>query len=127
MRLIPFALLALVLLFPADLDAREEGRIVRLPESLALTPDGTTLVFSWHGDLWRAPLDGGAARRLTFHPGRAHRLQRLCRRRPVRFPMLRQGLPRHRLAPGLQPCLQQRLHPRVGPCRRIRRTDRRDR
>ena len=68
MRRIPLCLLALVLLWPSPLHAEEEGRLVRLPESLALTPDGSTLVFSWHGDLWRAPLAGGAARRLTFHP-----------------------------------------------------------
>lgn len=68
MRLIPLCILAAVLLWPAGLEAREEGRLVRMPESLALTPDGKTLIFSWHGDLWRASIDGGAARRLTFHP-----------------------------------------------------------
>lgn len=68
MRRIPLCLLALVLLWPAAVQAEEQGRLVRLPESLALTPDGSTLVFSWHGDLWRAPLAGGTARRLTFHP-----------------------------------------------------------
>ena len=68
MRLISLCVLAAVLLWPAGLEARDEGRLVRLPESLALTPDGKTLIFSWHGDLWRASIDGGDARRLTFHP-----------------------------------------------------------
>ena len=30
---------------------------------------GGTLVFTAEGDLWRAPLAGGVARRLTTHPG----------------------------------------------------------
>ncbi len=33
-----------------------------------LTPDGKTVVFSWRGDIWSAPVDGsGQARRLTIH------------------------------------------------------------
>lgn len=42
---------------------------VRLAESTALSPDGSTLVFSWRGDLWQVDSAGGAARRLTANPG----------------------------------------------------------
>ena len=34
----------------------------------ALSPDGTSVVFSWRGDLWRAPSAGGEAVRLTSGP-----------------------------------------------------------
>jgi len=69
-----FALLLLVTLLPAGLvataDAREGERenAMRLMESMSLTPDARTVVFSWRGDLWRVPVAGGPARRLTSHP-----------------------------------------------------------
>ncbi|MDF1699888.1 MAG: S41 family peptidase [Planctomycetota bacterium] len=69
MRLSLVALLATLVLWPAAVAADERGEAVRLPESMAVTPDGKTLVFSWRGDLWRAPLlRVTAAERLTFHP-----------------------------------------------------------
>ncbi|MES1227741.1 MAG: hypothetical protein ABUL72_03665, partial [Armatimonadota bacterium] len=34
----------------------------------ALSPDGSTLAFSWQGDIWTVPSQGGMARRLTVHP-----------------------------------------------------------
>ncbi len=42
---------------------------VDLARHPALSPDGATLVFSWRGDLWKAPAAGGAAVRLTSSPG----------------------------------------------------------
>ena len=33
----------------------------------SLTPDGKTVVFAWRGDIWRAPVAGGTATRLTIH------------------------------------------------------------
>ena len=45
---------------------------VDLPRYPSISPDGSTIVFSWRGDLWRAPVDGGQATRLTSHPGREH-------------------------------------------------------
>ncbi len=43
---------------------------VRLALGPALSPDGSTVAFSWRGDLWSVPAAGGVARRLTVHPGR---------------------------------------------------------
>ncbi|MCG9895938.1 MAG: S41 family peptidase [Fimbriimonadaceae bacterium] len=37
------------------------------PRSLALSPDGTKLAFSWRGDLWIADSNGGRAVALTSH------------------------------------------------------------
>jgi len=33
-----------------------------------ISPDGKVLIFSWQGDLWRVPVEGGPATRLTVHP-----------------------------------------------------------
>ncbi|MFQ3610350.1 MAG: S41 family peptidase [Fimbriimonadales bacterium] len=40
-------------------------RFARFP---APSPDGKQVAFSWQGDLWLAPMEGGPARRLTVHP-----------------------------------------------------------
>lgn len=59
--LIASALIAL----SVNVTAREE---IYLGSSPALSPDGKTLVFTWRGDIWSAPSQGGAAKRLTRHP-----------------------------------------------------------
>lgn len=41
---------------------------VNFPRYPSLSPDGRQIVFSWRGDLWRAPSEGGSALRLTAHP-----------------------------------------------------------
>lgn len=41
---------------------------VDLPRYPAVNPEGTVVVFSWRGDLWKAPASGGGAVRLTSHP-----------------------------------------------------------
>jgi tricorn protease len=35
-----------------------------------ISPDGTRVAFTWRGDVWSAPAQGGQARRLTTHPAR---------------------------------------------------------
>ncbi len=45
---------------------------VDLPRFPSISPDGSTVVFSWRGDLWTVPFEGGRAIRLTSHPGREH-------------------------------------------------------
>lgn len=41
---------------------------VGFPQHPCLTPDERFIVFSWLGDLWSVPTEGGAATRLTSHP-----------------------------------------------------------
>ena len=58
---------ALILLFLTSmmcLANAEEGRLLRFPSS-----NGTDVVFSYAGDLYKAPLAGGEAIRLTSHEG----------------------------------------------------------
>jgi len=42
----------------------EEARWIRYP---AISPDGSRIAFSFRGDLWLVPVDGGEARPLTSH------------------------------------------------------------
>ena len=41
---------------------------VALPQMPSISPDGQSVVFSWHGDLWKIPAGGGMADRLTSNP-----------------------------------------------------------
>ena len=61
------SVLAAFLLLAATAAAAEP---VRLANNPALSPDGQTLAFDWGGDVWTVPTAGGAARQITFHPGR---------------------------------------------------------
>ena len=44
------------------------GYPIRLVTSPAISPDGKSVAFSWRGDIWLVPSQGGTARRLTTHP-----------------------------------------------------------
>ncbi len=52
------------LLFPILAAGAEEGRFMRTPDI-----HGSTIVFTYEGDLWSVPASGGTAVRLTSHPG----------------------------------------------------------
>ena len=41
---------------------------IRLASDLAVSPNGKQIAFFWRGDVWSAPIIGGAARQLTHHP-----------------------------------------------------------
>ena len=58
--------LTLILLLTAAVSAsaQEEARLLRFPAT-----NGTDVVFSYAGDLWTVPIDGGQASRLTSHIG----------------------------------------------------------
>lgn len=60
---------------PTVLAADSDGRAVEassgtvsLPRFPSVSPDGSQVVFSWGGDLWKVETSGGAAMRLTSHP-----------------------------------------------------------
>ncbi|HEX6203835.1 MAG TPA: S41 family peptidase [Thermoanaerobaculia bacterium] len=61
-RLLPLAL-AVALVVPAA-GAAGQTKLLRFPDV-----HGDRVVFTYAGDLWLAPTDGGMARRLTAHPG----------------------------------------------------------
>lgn len=58
-------LCCLVLAWPVRADEP-----IFLASNPALSPDGKLLAFGWAGDVWVAPVTGGAARPLTRHPAR---------------------------------------------------------
>jgi tricorn protease len=61
-RIILFSLLAFAL--AATLSAADEARLLRFPAT-----NGREIVFSYAGDLYRVPVNGGEAVRLTSHAG----------------------------------------------------------
>jgi tricorn protease len=56
-------LLALAVFGPST-DGAAQTRLLRFPAI-----QGDRVVFTYGGDLWSAPVDGGTATRLTSHPG----------------------------------------------------------
>src|SRR5688572_25012054 len=52
----------------ADAAAQQPQGNVSLPRMPSISPDGQTIVFSWHGDLWSVPAAGGNAIRISSHP-----------------------------------------------------------
>lgn len=61
----PHPLAGKTIAVPAPL---EQGS-VDLPRFPSMSPDGSSICFSWRGDLWRVDAAGGQATRLTAHPG----------------------------------------------------------
>ena len=60
-----FTILTLAATFSAGISARaDEARLLRFPAT-----NGTEVAFSYAGDLWTVPVQGGVARRLTSHIG----------------------------------------------------------
>ncbi len=41
---------------------------IQFPDTPSLSPNGNTIYFSWNGDLWTVPVNGGIARQITTHP-----------------------------------------------------------
>jgi tricorn protease len=64
MRKVLFAAIVGVLSLASAAIAGVPGRFMQYP-----TISGETIVFTYEGDLWSVPVAGGAARRLTNHPG----------------------------------------------------------
>jgi tricorn protease len=62
-RLLTLLVVAGILL-PAGLTAQDDRPFARYP---AISPDGRTVAFSFQGDIWTVPVDGGRALRLTIH------------------------------------------------------------
>lgn len=63
MRIFLFLLIG-SLIFTHSLSAQETPKWLRYP---AISPDGTTIAFTYKGDIFRVPKDGGVAQQLTFH------------------------------------------------------------
>ena len=63
-----FTLLLLTLCMTAIGAAAQPDGNVGLPRFPSISPDGSTVVFSWRGDLYKVPSTGGQAVRLTSHP-----------------------------------------------------------
>ncbi len=49
-----------------------EPEPIRMLRDFALSPDGSTLVFSWAGDIWQVESEGGNAVQLTRDPANDH-------------------------------------------------------
>lgn len=58
-------ILGTLILVSALTQAEQPIRMGSFPE---LSPDGSSILFSWHGDIWTASSKGGKAERLTTHP-----------------------------------------------------------
>ncbi|MCO6477952.1 MAG: PD40 domain-containing protein [Phaeodactylibacter sp.] len=65
----PRTIIPLLLLLTTTLFAQENPLWMRYP---AISPDGTAIVFSYKGDLYRVPAEGGLAYPLTLHEAYDH-------------------------------------------------------
>lgn len=69
-RSLTWPMLALIMLSASAVmsAATASSGNVDLPRYPSISPDGSTVVFSWRGDLWKVGANGGTALRLTRHP-----------------------------------------------------------
>src|SRR5690606_34525148 len=64
--LLAFAAIASTFIATSRAGAAETSN-VDLPRMPSVSPDGSSIIFTWHGDLWRVDSRGGEAVRLTAH------------------------------------------------------------
>ncbi|MCP5024509.1 MAG: hypothetical protein GY930_22430 [bacterium] len=48
-------------------DASAPSDWIRMPRSPVISPDGNSIAFAWHRDIWTASIEGGTAQRITVH------------------------------------------------------------
>ncbi|MEO1051040.1 MAG: S41 family peptidase [Bacteroidota bacterium] len=60
----PKVLFLALFIIPAIGFSQSDITLVRTP---SISPDGTTVAFSYQGDIWKMPINGGEPRRLTIH------------------------------------------------------------
>ncbi|MEM9586298.1 MAG: S41 family peptidase [Planctomycetota bacterium] len=72
------ALFTVQSLWPSHACRGQTTDSLRLVQDPTLSPDGSVIVFSHGGNLWRVPSSGGRARPLTLHPA-ADRMPRFSR------------------------------------------------
>ncbi|MBN1349176.1 PD40 domain-containing protein [candidate division KSB1 bacterium] len=63
-KLKPVVLTLSIFLIFSSVYSNEPITLVRFP---APSPEGKHLTFSWQGDIWTVPIEGGSAHRLTIH------------------------------------------------------------
>lgn len=66
MKNLYYALLMAAFLMSSTVKAQDQTYFAAYP---SLTPDAQTIVFTYDGDIWKVPMKGGVASRLTAMPG----------------------------------------------------------
>jgi len=60
-----FSVLLVSLFLTCASQAEQPIQMATYPD---ISPDGSSILFSWRGDIWKASAEGGEAQRLTTHP-----------------------------------------------------------
>ena len=79
-------ILTSALLFTANVLAENDPLWMRYP---AISPNGETIAFTYKGDIYTVPANGGKATQLTTHP--AHDTRPICRLTAARSRLLLTG------------------------------------